>query len=346
MSIYEIEPLRDARWDELVLTHPMSSAFHTRAWLSALSKAYGYDVRALTTTPPATPLSSGIVFCRVKSWLTGTRVVSLPFSDHCQPLADNPLELGEMVGYLCNSVKSSRAKYCELRPLEMPSSPEMGIGESAAFWLHMLDLRPSAEQLFQGFHKNHIQRKIKRAEREELVIRCGNSEVLLQAFHKLLLQTRRRHLLPPQPLSWYRALIAGFGDALQIRVAFKSEQPVASILTLRHKKKMAYKYGCSDSAHHNLGAMPLLFWRTMLEARESGVEEFDFGRTDLDNEGLTSFKDNFGGARSRLTYWRYPVPSIAKEQTKSGFGFVRRAFSLLPDFCLTTAGKLLYKHIG
>lgn len=346
MSIYEIEPLTDPRWDEFVLSHPMSSAFHTRAWLGALSKAYGYDVRAVTTTSPGAPLSSGIVFCKVKSWLTGARVVSLPFSDHCQPLANSPAELAEMIGYLCNSIKSIRAKYCELRPIEMPGSAEMGIGESTAFWLHMLDLRPASELLFQGFHKNHIQRKIKRAEREELVIRCGNSEVLLQAFHKLLLQTRRRHLLPPQPLSWYRALIAGFGDALQIRVAFKGEQPVASILTLSHRKKMIYKYGCSDAAQHNLGAMPLLFWRAMLEAKASGIEEFDFGRTDLDNEGLTSFKDNFGGKRSRLVYWRYPVPPAAEEPTKSGFQFARRAFSLLPDFCLTTAGKLLYKHIG
>ena len=346
MSIYEIEPLRDPRWDELVLSHPMSSAFHTRAWLGALSKAYGYDVRAVTTTSPGAPLSSGIVFCKVKSWLTGVRVVSLPFSDHCQPLANSPAELAEMVGYLCNSIKSSRAKYCEHRPVEMTGGAEMGVGESAAFWLHMLDLRPASELLFQGFHKNHIQRKIKRAEREELVIHCGNSEVLLQAFHKLLLQTRRRHLLPPQPLSWYRALIAGFGDALQIRVAFKAEQPVASILTLSHQKKMIYKYGCSDAAHHNLGAMPLLFWRTMIEAKDSGIEDFDFGRTDLDNEGLTSFKDNFGGKRSRLVYWRYPVPAAAMEQTKSSFEFARRAFSLLPDFCLTTAGKLLYKHIG
>src|SRR5260370_39896401 len=33
-------------------------------------------------------LESGIVLCRVESWLTGCRLVSLPFSDHCQPIGE------------------------------------------------------------------------------------------------------------------------------------------------------------------------------------------------------------------------------------------------------------------
>ena len=37
-------------------------------------------------SPPDEPLENGFLFCRVESWLTGRRLVSLPFSDHCEPL--------------------------------------------------------------------------------------------------------------------------------------------------------------------------------------------------------------------------------------------------------------------
>ena len=43
-----------------------------------------------------------------------------------------------------------------------------------------------------------------------------------------------------------RNLIACLGDNVKIRVASKDGRPVASILTLRHKRTLVYKYGCSD----------------------------------------------------------------------------------------------------
>jgi len=86
MAVYEVDPRQDARWTALVESHPQSSAFHTLDWLTALEKTYRYTPRIFTTTPPGSPLLNGISFCRVNSWLTGSRLVSLPFSDHCDPL--------------------------------------------------------------------------------------------------------------------------------------------------------------------------------------------------------------------------------------------------------------------
>lgn len=61
MTIYEIDPLEDPRWERLSLQHPSSSAFHTPAWLKALQRTYGYEPVALTTSSPGTELTSGIV---------------------------------------------------------------------------------------------------------------------------------------------------------------------------------------------------------------------------------------------------------------------------------------------
>ena len=79
-----------------------------------------------------------------------------------------------------------------------------GIKKTLTYQFHRLDLRKSVEELFHGFHKDCVQRKIRRAEREELKYEDGNTEALLQKFYRLLVTTRRRQYLPPQPIAWFR----------------------------------------------------------------------------------------------------------------------------------------------
>ena len=349
MSVYQINPLQDERWQEFLQTTSSSSIFHARAWLAALANTYRYEVCAFTTSAPQERLTNALVFCRISSWLTGSRLVSLPFADHCEPLADSEENCQEHLNALRELVCSGKFKYCELRPmsgLQPETLTQEKLGESSRFCLHLLDLRPAPEELYRNFHKNHIQRKVQRAEREGLTLVEGRSEAELGVFYKLLMLTRRRHQLPPQPLVWFQNLIAEFGDKLSIRIALKGETPVASILTIAHNRTVVYKYGCSDSEFHNLGGMPFLFWGAIQNAKQHGMEEFDFGRSDLDNPGLISFKENFGAPRRDLVYYRYPAAASSTATERPAMEVARRAFSALPDFCLTAAGKLLYRHIG
>src|SRR3954466_16366714 len=96
MGVYEINPLTDDRWPDLLERHSQASVFHTRSWLGALKRTYAYEPVAYTTTQPGTSLENGWVFCRIQSWLTGRRLVSLPFSDHCIPLTNTGAELEQI----------------------------------------------------------------------------------------------------------------------------------------------------------------------------------------------------------------------------------------------------------
>ena len=99
-AVCRIQPLQDPRWAELVNRHPRSSVFHTVAWLEALHRTYGYQPVVYTTCPPGVALEDGLVFCRVTSWLTGRRLVSLPFSDHCDPLLNNSADANMFISEL------------------------------------------------------------------------------------------------------------------------------------------------------------------------------------------------------------------------------------------------------
>jgi CelD/BcsL family acetyltransferase involved in cellulose biosynthesis len=351
MDVYSFDPLRDSRWPEFVGRHPNASVFHTSAWLRALELTYHFAPIAFTTSPPTAELKNALVFSAIRSWLTGRRLVSLPFSDHCQPLVDDRDELRALCASVLRHRAAGRWKYVEMRPANpVPSVEESlletGFRTTQTFYLHRLDLRPDLDALLHSFHKDSIQRKIRRAEREHLVYEEGRSEGLLRKLCHLLNVTRRRHLVPLQPLAWFRNLVEGFGEQLSIRIASKDGEPAAGILTLVHGDTVVYKYGGSETRLNPLGGMPLLFWKTIEDAKQTGARTLDLGRSDLGGTGLIRFKEHLAATSSTLTYWRSPGETRSISDDGWKMRLARRAFAGLPGGIRRAAGSFLYRHIG
>ena len=347
-GVFELNPLRDSRWGEFLLRHPHSSAFHTSAWLRALRQTYGYEPFALSTTPPDAPLTNAVVFCRIRSFLTGTRLTSLPFADHCCPLVSDPGELDGLLRQAKEMVDRQSLSYVEVRGGNEETSlglARAGFKESETYACHLLDLRPELSTIFARFHKSCVQRKIRRAERAALEYRAGNSDELIHQFYRLLTITRRRHGVPPQPVTWFMNLRNTHASALMVHSITQSGVPIASIVIVRHKQTLLYKYGASDARFHNLGGMVYLFWRVMQESKELGLEYFDLGRSDWSNPGLIAFKQHLGAQVSTLTYYRHPPPA-AKASGHRTASIMRAINTHLPLFMLRTAGRLLYRHVG
>ena len=345
--MHRIDPLTDPRWDVLVSKHGAACAFHTSDWLRALAHTYGYQPFVLTSSPADSPLTDGVPLCRVDSWATGARLVSLPFTDHCQPLASST-DVDNVLEYLQQVVaEEKKTKFAELRPARPTSETAIRWAASAEYVAHWLDVTGSIESLFNALDKDSIQRKIRRAEREKLEYREGRSAEIIDIFYGLLLRTRRRHQLPPQPKAWFRTLAQTMDDTIQFRLAVKEGVPAAAIVTLSHPNSMIYKYGCSDERYHATGAMPFLYWRMIQDAKGAGIPLVDFGRSDLDNPGLIRFKDQWGTRKTTLKYYRFPAPTVGRASSASMLTrAAKTVFARLPDPILETVGKIVYKHIG
>ncbi len=346
MQLYTFNPLIDGRWEQFVASHPRASVFHCTGWLKALARTYRYRPLVVTTTPPDQPLQDGLPFCEVRSWITGNRLVSLPFTDHAEPLlaaSDEPQQLEDWMRAQC---RDHHWRYIELRPL--PSETRAGFmpALSQSFWFHTLDLSPSIEQIFRGLHKSCIQRRIRHAEHQGLTYEKGCSRQLVDDFYRLLTITRRRHRLLPQPRSWFLNLTACLPSSANVRLVRRDGLPIATILTMRHRSTVVYKYGCSDESYHRMGAMPLLFWKMIEESKSEGVEQIDFGRTDVDNHGLAEFKDRLGATRRRLAYFRYPSVAAQRSPLPSGSSAPRALLSALPSALSSTMGRMVYRHMG
>jgi CelD/BcsL family acetyltransferase involved in cellulose biosynthesis len=348
--INRINPLQDSRWPKLVERHPLASVFHSVPWLRALHQTYGYDPVVFTSSPNTEELIDGLVSCSVRSWITGNRIVSLPFSDHCDPLIDDPQSLGRVTAAITAYVREKRWRYFEIRPLNAPTSADCS-HQGEPYVHHQLDLTPSLDSLFNHFHKDSTQRKIRRAARDGVSCKEGRNEAFLTIFYSMFILTRRRHNIPPQPIQWFRNLIDCFKDGLQIRVAFKNEQPIAAILTLQYKDALTYKYGCSDPRMNKFGGTQMLFWKAIKEAKRMGLTRFDLGRSDAKHTGLITFKDRWGASRSTFRYLRYYTkgrPASTSTMTVSGWRLriAKQIFAHSPDRLLCAVGNLLYRHVG
>lgn len=346
MPVYALDPLSDPRWPEFLERHPTAGVFHTPRWLATLRRTYGYEPVAYTTSPPGAQLANGVVFCRIHSWLTGRRLVSLPFSDHNEPLAAADDDVHYLLDALRSDLRHENWKYIEIRPLRGSRVRLAGFHESDVFYLHRLNLRPGLDEIFRSLHKDCTQRKIRRAEREALTYEEGNSEALLAKFYRLLLMTCRRKHLPPQPLAWFRHLIDSMGHSLKIYVASKDGHPAASIITLSFKGSLVYKYGCSDARFNRLGGTQSLLWKAIQNAKYMGLHEFDLGRSDLHTPGLVTFKDRWGTTRTMIHYLRCSSSPTSSLRTPEATRIARKLFSRMPDRFLIAAGRMLYRHIG
>ena len=349
MRLYRIDPTSDARWAEFVQRHPKASVFHSVGWLKALRRTYGYQPIVFTTSSPTDELRNGLVFCHVNSWLTGRRLVSLPFSDHCEPLSDSAEDLNCLIRYLQDTLDRREWKYLEIRPIEW-NFHEMGDGigllPAATYYLHTLDLRPDLNEVFRSLDKDCVQRRIERAQRAGLVERCGRSEELLNEFYPLFVATRGRHHVPPIPYAWFRNLMDCQGQAMEIRLAYKDKTPIAAILTLQFRNSVYYKYGCSDEQFNRLGATPWLLWRAVVAAKSNGTSQFDMGRTEEDNVGLLMFKNHWVPQPKRLVYWNFPKVSSLQQVTGWKLNMAKRIFSYMPVGLRTFTGRVIYRHIG
>jgi hypothetical protein len=112
-----LSPLGVPSWDSMLLRTPGASFFHGSAWARVLSESYGYTPLYFTVME-GEKFRALVPVMEVDSFLTGKRGVSLPFTDYCDPLIDETVELADRVDMFNQIVEFGKKrgwKYVELR---------------------------------------------------------------------------------------------------------------------------------------------------------------------------------------------------------------------------------------
>jgi CelD/BcsL family acetyltransferase involved in cellulose biosynthesis len=342
-----IDPRADPLWQRLV-TGSASSAFQSPAWARVLAETYGLDVRAVVLVDETGQPRAGIPFCRISD-VIGERVVSLPFSDYCDPVVADADDWSCLVDRLL-------AEGCpiSIRCLHNRLPREDGRFALAkqAMW-HGVDLGPDLGALWQGIHDSS-RRAIQKAQREGVAVRVARSRADLGAFHEMHAMVRKhKYGLLAQPFSFFESIwrhfVAERSGALLLAV--HEERIIGGVMLLEWQGTLYYKFNASVSSALSCRPNDLLMWESMKYGRERGCARLDLGLSDWGQEGLIRYKRKFAtceGVISSVQHAHDLELLRRQAEMRSLFGRVTAAFAdaSIPDEVSKTAGELLYRFLA
>jgi len=339
-----VDPVGDPLWLQL-LAEKRGSIFHSPAWASVLSEAYGLSVQVHLTTDLAGRPLGGLPFCQISDPVSD-RIVSLPFSDYCDPLLTSPQDWEVL--------------FAELETRGMPVSfrcldDRTALADSRltvvkrARW-HGLELTASLETIWANMASS-MRRAIRKALREGVEVRLVDDHVFLQEFMRMHLAVRKRkYRLLAQPYTFFQAICRRFRerDGWFPLMASHRGRFIAATVLLRWNDTLYYKFNASDAEALQLRPNNLLLWEGVKLGKSMGCRSFDLGASDDDQPGLIRFKRSLGAGEKEISHLRY-VPNGYLAEREAGIrGVLGQVVELLtdpavPDTVTGRAGDALYR---
>lgn len=338
-----LDPRCDSGWDARLKNHPQSHFFMSSGWISALSEAYAYTPCFLADVSKGT-LNALLPLMEVRSLFTGSRGVSLPFTDFCPVIFENREDYESSFADALELGRSRNWRYVEIRSGLAPSAGAM---PALTYWEHRLRLLPEPEA-FRAL-KPETRTALRKAGRCGVTIaRATNREAIVE-YYRLHCLTRRKHGVPPQPFRffdrvWHHVIAAGDGDVFLARHQGKV---VASAVFLRWGRQVIYKYGASDPKRQELRANNLLFWEAINYYREQEFDDLHLGRTGSTEMGLRRFKRGLGAVESSIGYYKYDLRSGGYlSSVDASNSRTANIFRRLPEGVNRLIGNCVYRHFG
>ena len=288
----------DSRWLEFIASRADALAFHHPAWGRLVQRAYGFRPLALAAIDETGRVAAGTPVLEISHLLRPRKWVSLPFADYSPPLAPADTE-----GF-AEALDRTR-RIAGVASIEIRSTVEgANVHRRSRGVRHVLQLQPDCDELFRAF-RPATRRNVRQAERSGIEVRrCDEPRGLVDDFYRMHTSNRRRLGTPVQPRRFFRDLWEeviepGLGFVL---LATRGETPVAGAVFLSWNGTIVYKYGASDPRAWSARPNNLVMWDAIRWGAENGYHTFDFGRSEIGQEGLRSFKAGWGATELPLEY--------------------------------------------
>lgn len=344
MSTICVDPRTDPIWQRLVEQY-RSDIFHSPAWLRVLAETYNWEACAHVMLDGAGEPRAGIPFYRVTDIL-GERIVTLPFSDYCDPLVASRDQWDRLIDQLL-------VECCPIvvRCLhnDLPLADERFRLVKQAKW-HGLDLQPDLEALWQGLDEAS-RRAIRKAQRNGIAVHIAQGKEELRAFFEMHLKMRKyKYQLLAQPYRFFENIWHHFIEAENgaLMVATYQGEIIGGTMFLEWKDILYYKFNASVPAHLSHRPNDLLTWEGIKYGKAKGYTYLDFGLSDWDQEGLVRYKRKFATEEKAISFLRYIPDEAPSQQVKQMRDLLPQLTDLftdesVPDDVTERAGEILYR---
>lgn len=341
-----VDPRSDARWAALVDRTPYASLFHAPPWLRAVANTYGLTPQATILGDEETAVA-GLAHVRIED-ARGARLITNPFSDFCDPLADTA---GEWQA-LTSALLSDRAPYTmRIRHSAWPLQDERLHAEEIGTW-HAVDISADEETQWAQLGGSS-RRNIRHAQQAGVVVEVSADPTQLREFFDLHRQVRKyKYRLLAQPWAFFEQLHEQFAPngRLHVLLARVHGHAVGGILAIAWGDSLYYKFNASALDELDVRPNDLLAWESINLARRLSLARLDFGFSDGDQPGLIRYKRKFATVESavhKLTREGDPVPESARRLGRDlGALTALLTDERVPDDVTEAAGSLLYHYFA
>jgi len=231
----------------------------------------GAECLYLVATDGAGEWRGVLPLVRVKSWIFGHYLVSLPFLNYGGPLG-SPAARRRLVEDAVTEACHSQADLLELRSRE---DADLDLSISSRKITVLLSLPSDSEALFNRFPAK-LRSQIRRPMKEGLEVRFGPEQ--REPFYEVFARTMRDLGTPVLPRAWFERVAAAFPDLVTFGVVYRGDQPMAGGCGFAWRGEFEMTWAGALRESRTLAANMLLYWKFMEERIARGVGGFNFGR--------------------------------------------------------------------
>ena len=325
-----------------------ATIYHTPAWRDAIISTYGYQPMYLGCLEGG-DLRALLPLMHVRSWLTGRRLVSLPFANTCGPigapecvagLLGRALDLSAELGVKALEIRTQ----ADINPIEDPRFTGVSY-----FITSIVKLDSDPTKVWENFKDRNVRTEVRQAAKKGIEVRDAADLNDLKQFYAFFSSLRLKHGVPPQPYSFFRNLwLHLWPQNLHLHVAVHRGKPVAGLITLGFGSTLCAAYIGSAAAYRSYRVHQILFWKAIEMGCLRGYKAFDFLRTPKASKELRYFKERWNAFEVDLNYLYYPevrgTASTVEESAK--YRLMTSALKRSPNFIGKAMGRVLYKHLG
>jgi FemAB-related protein (PEP-CTERM system-associated) len=299
-SLSAVEYLDQGRredWDAFVRGHPNATFYHLSGWRDVIGGFLGHPTYYMYVERDGR-VEGVLPLARVRSWLFGDALISMPFLVYGGVVADTTEAAETLINAASELADELRVDYLELRN----RSPQTQWPAKSTYVTFRKEIYSDPEENLKA-----IPRKQRAMVRKG--IKAGLHAEMDADAHRLydVLSECKRNLGTPFFSRAYLQQIADtFRDECEILTVTHEGDSIASVMSFRFRDEVLPYYGGGVGRAREFSANDFLYWQVMERAARDGVRVFDYGRSRADT-GPYRFKKHWGFEPEPLSYEYYLV---------------------------------------
>ncbi|WP_405242508.1 FemAB family XrtA/PEP-CTERM system-associated protein [Lentisalinibacter salinarum] len=291
-AVRELSPVDYSRWDAFVQAHPEATFYHLSGWKEVIGGHLRHPTRYLYVERDG-QMEGVLPLARVKSWLFGDALISLPFLVYGGPVSRSPEATGRLIEHAAALADEMGVDYLELRNRR----PLTDWPRKERYVTFRKEIDPDPEVNLKAIPRKQramVRKGIKAGLEAEM---DGSADRL----YDVLSECKRNLGTPFFAGSYLQNVADTFGDDCEILTITRDGEPVASVMSFRFRDEILPYYGGGIASARDVAGNDFLYWKVMERAALQGIRIFDYGRSQKDT-GPYRFKKHWGFEPEPLSY--------------------------------------------